>query len=98
MNIEGGVEPKRREILERAGALTCGAREEEYGPPAESFGRVAVMWGGYLGVGITAADVCALLVMLKLSRGKVSPEREDSWVDAAGYAALAGEVATRPRD
>lgn len=39
---------KRRDILGRANELICGEREDEYGTPAESFGRLADMWGGWV--------------------------------------------------
>jgi hypothetical protein len=36
-------------------------------------------------------DVGAMQVLLKLSRSVVSPEKEDHWVDIAGYAACAAD-------
>lgn len=42
---------------------------------------------------ITPADVAAMMAMLKLARIAKSPEKADSWIDLAGYAACGGECA-----
>lgn len=41
---------------------------------------------------ITATDVAAMMMMVKLSRVANDPAKVDSWVDIAGYAALGSEV------
>lgn len=80
-------------VLQEAAALIDGDRAEQYGDPRESFARIAEMWTGYLGVGITPADVAHMMILLKVSRAKTTPGHRDSLVDIAGYAALAERVA-----
>jgi hypothetical protein len=44
---------------------------------------------------ISAADVGQMMTLLKISRSCVSPEKEDHYVDAAGYQACAADCAIR---
>lgn len=39
-----------------------------------------------------AMDVANMMIMLKISRSVTSPDKADTWLDIAGYAALAGEM------
>lgn len=97
----------RRELLEEAADLVDGDRNAAYGDPRQDFQRTADMWSAYLGIEVKPQDVAALMIMLKCSRIRWSPERRDSWVDVAGYAACgwhcvapepvrSGEGAPRP--
>lgn len=81
----------RDEILREAGDVISGARQETYGDAGASFSRIADMWSAYLGLRVSAADVAALMVLMKVSRSKGKPHK-DNWVDICGYAALAGEM------
>lgn len=47
----------------------------------------------YLGVQITPVEVATMMVLLKIARTRTGAPNIDCWVDAAGYAALAGEIA-----
>jgi hypothetical protein len=49
------------------------------------------MWTAYLGHPVTAADVCNMMVLLKVARLRNGPHR-DSNVDGAGYMALGAEM------
>ncbi len=75
-------------ILEEAAKLIDGDRKGTYGEVSESFRRIAALWSGYLGHRVTALDVANLMILLKMSRTKGVFHR-DSYVDTAGYAALA---------
>lgn len=99
---------KRAEILQTAEKLINGDRADTYGPPEQSFGRIANLlnamgWqvnyvdrtGKSSPRPLDAVDVALGLLQLKVSRIISSPDHEDSWVDAAGYAALGGEMAIR---
>lgn len=77
---------ERPTILEEAGHIALGQREEDYGDKLESFNRIAVMWGGYLGVKIDAYDVANMMIALKISRARGKGFQRDSYVDIAGYA------------
>lgn len=93
----------KRTVLDEAADIIHGARQAEYGGPAESFGRIAEMWSAYFGGDrdFTGYDVALMMILLKVSRagnGLIAngkPQR-DSIVDVIGYAGcieiLAGEL------
>lgn len=82
----------RKELLDEAGRTIAGQRQEEYGDARQSFDRIAALWSAYTGARITGSDVAGMMVLLKVSRTRTSPEKLDSWLDMAGYAALAAEM------
>jgi hypothetical protein len=86
----------RAELLTTAESLINGQRAADYGDAAENFQRIADLWAPILGLPITATDVALCLTQLKIARLISSPTHEDSWVDAAGYIALGGEIAGKP--
>ena len=83
----------RSEVLTEANDLINGDRNNQYGPPTKDFTRTARMWSAYLDIEIRPHDVAALMALLKLSRIAWQPEKRDSWVDLAGYAACGYETA-----
>jgi hypothetical protein len=83
---------KRAEILEEAKKCICGGRDQEYGKPENNFQLIADLWGAYTGCAYTAKDVAMMLALLKVARIKTGV-KADSFVDLAGYAACAGELA-----
>jgi|TARA_R110000782_G_scaffold52649_1_gene112641 hypothetical protein len=86
---------KRDEILKTAGHLISKDRHDTYGDSATSHSRIAAFWSAYLSVELSAVDVAAMMVLMKVSRskgGSASPHL-DNFVDICGYAALAGEMA-----
>ena|SRR3990167_4342104 len=72
-------------ILSQAQAIIDGQRKEEYGDVNESFSRIAGLWSAYLDHTITPFDVADMMILLKLSRLKVSPLHKDSSIDIVGY-------------
>lgn len=94
----------RAEILEAAHTCVCGEREHDYGKPEDNFETIGLMWGVYLRAAhrelarvlapnhITPKDVAAMMALLKLAR-IAAGDKEDNFVDLAGYAACAGEIA-----
>ena len=87
----------REEILTAAKQCVCGEREEDYGTPEDSFGLIGNLWSTYLGVEISAKDVAVLMALLKIARIKTDT-KSDSYVDLAGYAACAGEIADKGKE
>ena len=81
----------RSDIIMKAEELINGDRNETYGDARESFGTIAKLWSVYLGVDVTAEQVAAMLVLMKISRQRKS-KHMDNWVDIIGYAALGGEI------
>lgn len=43
---------------------------------------------------IKPADVCVMMALLKIARIQTGRYKADSYVDACGYLALAGEIST----
>lgn len=82
----------RAEILEAARKCVCGDREQDYGTPENSFSLIASLWTAYTGNAYTAKDVAMMLALLKVARIR-NGDKADSFVDLAGYAACAGEIA-----
>lgn len=81
----------RTKVLAEAIDLINGPREKHYGTPQQNFATVADMWSAYLGHGISSADVCHMMALLKIARLRNGKHR-DSSVDTAGYMALGFEV------
>jgi hypothetical protein len=76
-------------VLDRAKKIVDGRdRQQHYGPPEESMGRIAQVWSGILGVTITSGQVALMMAGLKLARLGADPEHADSLDDLAGYARI----------
>lgn len=79
-------------ILEEANALVHGARNADYGHPADDFAAVAKAFNAYIEkkyntVGpLEATDVPIFQMIVKIMREANKPKR-DNLVDIAGYAA-----------
>ena len=82
---------KRTEILETAATLINGDRARDYGSPKENFKRIADGWAVILQADVSAEQVALCMAWLKIAR-LVNGPHEDSYVDAAAYMALAGEL------
>lgn len=99
----------RREILQAAERCVCGDRDNQYGSPENSFKAIASMWNSYLYAkgliknnstewkGIVPQDVAAMMVLFKMARVATGQNKADNWVDAAGYAACGGEIASNDK-
>lgn len=88
------VDPRteRQVILDTAMGLVLHDRHVDYDAPIVDFTRTAAMWSAYTGHEFSPHDVAVLMVLVKVSRLATSPQKLDSWVDIAGYAACGGEV------
>ena len=97
---------KRAEVLAAAEKCVCGKRQEDYGTPEDNFTTIGLLWGVYLRAahpelakvlpinGVEAKDVAVMMSLLKVAR-IATGSSPDSFVDLAGYAACAGEIATQ---
>ena len=88
----------REEMLDICREIVTKHRQSQYGTPEDNFGRIAAVWSAYLGVEVKTHDVANLMILLKVIRSQNLPEKSDSWIDMAGYAACGCEVATRQRE
>lgn len=84
---------KREEILQKAMKAVSYDREAEYGSPKSNFEIISNLWSDYLMVDITPQDVPVMMALLKLARTSRGEYHADNYIDIAGYAALAAEVA-----
>lgn len=85
----------RTDILDRAKAIVTGEREKQYGKPEDNFAIIAELWGAYTGYKFSPVDIAMMMALLKIARIKTGVGTVDSFVDLAGYAAYAGEIARR---
>lgn len=83
----------RATVLLGAEELVNGDRNAQYGDPRQDFRRTATMWAAYLETEVEPHDVAALMALLKVSRIRWSPQKLDSWMDLAGYAACGWDCA-----
>ena len=88
----------RSEILEIAHNYITQDRAATHGGAEDSFADIAAMWSIYLEHPVGPEDVCMMMVLLKAVRFKNNSQHMDNLIDAAGYAALAGEIASRHKD
>ena len=81
-------------ILEEAQTIIYGDREKTYGHPAKNLKTIANMWNAYMNnmddgnFTITAKDVAAMMMLVKVARFANDPSHRDNLVDVCGYAAL----------
>ncbi|WP_296223083.1 DUF6378 domain-containing protein, partial [uncultured Sphingomonas sp.] len=91
----------RADILDAAKACITVDRAATHGAAEDSFAWIAGHWNWWLqdklepGASITLYDVAQMMVGFKQARAKGNPAHGDNHVDAAGYVALAGEIAQR---
>lgn len=86
-------------ILETASEYVTRDRAATHGDAERNFGTIAAFWSAYLGAPVTAADVAAMMVLLKVARIRSNPAHMDNWIDGAGYFACGGEIAAHgPQD
>ena len=93
---------KAKAIAQKAADLVGGYRKEAYGDVVSGLTRIAIYWNAELHAtgnapprALTASDVAKFMVLLKLARADTGPLRLDNFIDMAGWAAVAGEAASR---
>lgn len=90
---------KAHEICARAAELTGVAREHQHGSKRENHIKIATMWNAFMAIRrdpaapLSPADVALMMVCLKVARTQHGAHNIDDYVDAAGYAGVAGEIA-----
>lgn len=83
----------RESILAAATKCVNGDRDHKYGNPENNFQAISELWSIYLGTHVSSIDVAMMMALLKIARAKANPKGLDSYIDLAGYAACAGEIA-----
>jgi hypothetical protein len=91
---------KATQIATRAAVVIGGARARSHGEIRENFTRIAAAWNGILAAAgkapaapLDAHDVANLMEGFKIARRYAGAFNPDDYVDGAGYAAIAGELA-----
>ncbi len=80
-------------ICTLAASLLSNERYQDYGLPIENHQNIADLWNAYLGTDLTLLQVAVMMCLLKIARTKAGLSI-DNFVDLAGYAGIAGEIAT----
>lgn len=89
----------RETVLEEAKRCICQDRQNQYGAPEDSFFTIAQLWSSYLAGEhklkciLSKEDVALMMVLLKVARTIGHAHHVDNYIDMAGYAALAAELA-----
>jgi len=85
----------RNEVLREAQTILNGQRANDYGDAYDNHKRIAALWNTYLDeeYGLKPEDVAVMLILLKVAR-LVHKHTSDSFIDIAGYAALAEEMSS----
>ena len=87
------------DICQRAADLVGGDRAATHGPKEKNHQNIAVMWNAYLSIRpdpdapISELDVAIMMNQMKVSRTQTGKHNPDDYVDMAGYAGVAGEIA-----
>ena len=94
---------KAKKILKKAANIVGGARHDQHGDKQQNFRNIAGLWQTYLDMlpdarDLTGTDVAQMMVLLKVARSCTGAYNEDDYLDACGYAGVAGELAARMDD
>jgi hypothetical protein len=103
MSAQNATDQERKrlmiDILEEAIDIVTGNRQKDYGPPENSFEKIASLWTAYMNqeMQYTAQDVAMMMILLKVGRVPLYGEpTRDTLVDIAGYAAIASYLKNDP--
>jgi Domain of unknown function (DUF6378) len=69
----------------------------DYGHPSDNMSRTARLWSAYLEMPVTDHQVAACMALVKLARSMESA-KVDTWIDAAAYLAIAGQLHTEENE
>jgi hypothetical protein len=91
----------REEILKTASQYVTKDRAATHGDAEDNFDNIADLWSWWLHgreiYAINGFDVAVMMTLFKIARIKANPSHVDSYVDGAGYLAIAGEIACMER-
>ena len=94
----------RAGILDAAKHIVCGDRNQQYGEPEDNFDVIAKLWSVYLSaqcppsheIVFESEDIAVMMALFKIGRFATAIDpKADTFIDIAGYAACAGEIALR---
>jgi hypothetical protein len=86
----------REEILQTARQYVTKDRAATHGDAEDNFENIAELWSWWMHgrsrCVFNGLDVAMMMVLFKIARIKANPDHVDSYVDGAGYLAIAGEI------
>jgi hypothetical protein len=85
---------RAQDVYQLAADVVRGDLARQYGDPRMVHARIAALWSAYLNYPIAAHDVALMMLLLKVARTTGGAFNPDNYVDAAGYAGIAAELAT----
>lgn len=85
----------RETVLETAKEYVTKDRAATHGDAEDNFRRIGELWSAYMDASITAEDVAVMMTLLKIARIRSNAAHEDNWIDACGYMACGGEIASK---
>ena len=89
------------EILQKTEKLVNGDRAKTHGNKIINHENIARLWSAYLqnktklNIILSPEDVAQLMSLLKIARTQAGEHNIDDYVDAVGYQAIAGEIASK---
>jgi len=92
---------KASDLANEAARLVSEDRNATHGDAEQNCQNIADLWNAYLDshavdfAPLTAQDVLLMMALLKIARTKTGALNLDDYIDAAGYVALAGELAQK---
>lgn len=85
----------RKDILNSSIQCTCVDRQKDYGDAYTNFSYIAGLWKAYCGFPFKPEDVSIMMALLKIARMMGGKHKDDNYIDAAAYIAMAGEIAKK---
>ena len=95
---------KADEFCIKAAKHLTGDRRSTHGDMEEGFFLISNLWSHYLmsaknaEVDVDPSDVANMMILLKVARSVVGKYNEDDYIDMAGYAGIAGFLASEGDD
>ena len=72
-------------------------RGMDYGHPSDNMSRTARLWSAFLEMPVTDYQVATCMVLVKVARSMESA-KVDTYIDAAAYIAIAGQLHTEENE
>lgn len=94
---------RAEDICRTAADLVAGDRGMQHGDKHRNHANIVLFWNAYMrarfgyaadACALSAADVASMMELLKVARRCLGAFNIDDYIDAAGYAACAGEIAS----
>ena len=91
---------KAAEFAMAAAALVAGDRAKTHGEMGRNQQNIATMWNAYLSIRrdpaapLNGEDACYMMSLLKIARTQLGAQNSDDLIDAIGYIAGAGQIAS----